>query len=59
MHMTSAAAFDAIIAFMSGGVEGVSGYVSPNRSNKKRDSAPSAVSPSDFLVNGQNKCARL
>jgi len=57
--MTSVAAFEAVISFMSGGVEGFSGYVSPNRSNKKRDSAPSAVAPSDFLINGQNKCARL
>jgi hypothetical protein len=59
LHVTSPAAFEAVISFMKGGVKGVSGYVSPNRMNKKRDSAPSAVSQSDFIINGQNKCARL
>ena len=37
---------------------GPTGYVSPNRMNKRSKMEPSDISDKAFLVNGQNKCAR-
>jgi hypothetical protein len=63
LHVRDTATFNALVNFMEDAkrddrLAHPTGYVSPNRMNKRSKMDPADVSDKAFLVNGQNKCPR-